>query len=89
MEESQTVTTAIDADTYRYLKMLADQSGSTESELAAEAIRIFIEDQTRQIEAIKEGIRQADSGNFATEERVKSIFSKWGVDTLRSVSDSG
>jgi predicted transcriptional regulator len=80
MEKRQTVTTAIDADTYRYLKMLADQSGSTESELAAEAIRVFIEDQSWQIEAIKEGIQQADSGKFATEERVNSVFSKWGVD---------
>lgn len=76
----QTITTTLDTDTYRYLKMLADNSASSEAELVAEAVRIFIEDQSWQIEAIKEGIRQADDGKFASEERVKATFSKWGVD---------
>lgn len=76
----QTITTTIDDETYRYLKKLADSSASSESELVAEAVRIFIEDQFWQIEAIEEGIRQADNGKFASEERVKSTFSKWGVD---------
>ncbi len=78
--ESQTVTTTIDNETYQCLKMLAYNSTSTESELAAEAIRIFIEDQSWRVEAVKEGIRQADEGKFASAERVKSTFAKWGVD---------
>ncbi len=77
--ETETVTTTIDSNTYRWLKMPADPSGSTESEPAAEAIRIFIEDQSRRMEAIQEGIRQADQGKFASEEQVKSVFSKWGL----------
>ncbi len=78
--ESQLVTTTIDSETYKNLRMLAANSASTESELAAEAIRVYIEDQSWQVEAIKEGIRQADAGKFASEDRVKSIFVKWGVD---------
>ncbi len=76
--ETETVTTTIDSNTYRWLKMPADPSGSTESKPAAEAIRIFIEDQSRRM-AIQEGIRQADQGKFASEEQVKSVFSKWGL----------
>ncbi len=78
--DSQTITTTIDAETYQYLKMLADNSASTESELVSEAVRVFIEDQSWQVEAIKEGIRQADEGKFASVDRVKTVFSKWGVD---------
>ncbi|MDM8535742.1 hypothetical protein QUF70_03220 [Desulfobacterales bacterium HSG17] len=77
--ETQTLTMNIDIQTYQNLKTLAANSASSESELAAEAVRIFIEDQSWQIEAIKEGIRQADEGKFASDQRVKSTFSKWGV----------
>lgn len=76
----QTIMASLDAETHQCLKMLADQSGSTESELAGQAIRKFIENQLWQIEAIREGIRQAEAGQFATEARVKAVFSKWGVD---------
>lgn len=50
---------------------------SEKDKVIAEAIQIYIEDQTWQAEAIKEGIRQADAGNFASEDKVKSVFSRW------------
>ena len=74
-----TITTMIDLETYKNLKLLANNVSCSESELAEEAIRVYIEDQSWQIEAIKEGVRQADEGNFATEDNVKTTFSKWGV----------
>ncbi|QTA78236.1 Uncharacterized protein dnl_04560 [Desulfonema limicola] len=78
--ETQSFTMNIDVQTYQNLKLLAGISALTESELAAEAVRIFIEDQSWQIEAIKQGIRQADEGKFASEQRIKDVFSKWGID---------
>ncbi|MDM8551964.1 hypothetical protein QUF72_17905 [Desulfobacterales bacterium HSG2] len=77
--ESFTMTTTIDAETFSNLEFLAGNTSCSASELAAEAIRIYIEDQSWQTEAIKEGIRQADAGNFASADKVKSMFSKWGV----------
>ncbi|MDM8523031.1 hypothetical protein QUF80_06615 [Desulfococcaceae bacterium HSG8] len=77
--ESITVATIIDAETYSNLEFLAGNTSSSPSELATEAIRIYIEDQSWQIEAIKEGIKQAEAGNFASENKVRSVFSKWGV----------
>ena len=32
-----------------------------------------------QVAAIHEGVRQADAGNFASEEDVKAAFARWGV----------
>jgi len=74
-----TITTMIDLETYKNLELLANDVSRSESELAEEAIRVYIEDQSWQIEAIKEGLRQADAGSFATEDNVKKTFSKWGV----------
>jgi len=52
--------------------------------MAAEAIRVYIEDQTWQIEAIKQGLIQADANAFASEQNVKSAFLKWGVDVSKN-----
>jgi predicted transcriptional regulator len=77
--ENFSITTNIDAETYHNFEMLVKSSSCSVSELTAEAIRIYVEDQSWQIDAIKEGIRQAEAGNFAPENAVKSVFSKWGV----------
>ncbi len=74
--ENFTVNAMIDAETYNNLEALANNTVCSKSELAAEAIRVYIEDQAWQVEAIKEGIRQAEAGNFASGNKVKSVFSK-------------
>ena len=38
-----------------------------------------VKDQTWQITAIKEAIKEADKGEFATESQVKKTFIRWGV----------
>ncbi len=37
-------------------------------------------DEARFHEAVREGIAAADRGDFASPERVKAMFAKWGVD---------
>ena len=51
----------------------------SKSYLTSEAIQLYIEDQSWQIEAINVAIKQADTGNFASDNEVKKIFKKWGV----------
>ena len=82
--ENQTITTKVDLETFDNLGMLAHTMSCSKSKLAAEAIRVYIEDQTWQIEAIKQGLIQAEAGNFASEENVKSAFLKWGVDVEKN-----
>lgn len=41
---------------------------------------VRVVDQARFQEAVREGIEAADRGDFASPERVKAMFAKWGVD---------
>ncbi|MDR3074105.1 MAG: CopG family ribbon-helix-helix protein [Deltaproteobacteria bacterium] len=75
-----TVTTRIDDKTQSRLDQLAKAMDRSRSWLVADAIRRYVEEEGWQIAAIEEGVRQADAGNFATEEEVKAAFAEWGVD---------
>ena len=45
----------------------------------AEAVRQYVAEQSWQVEAIQEGIRQADEGKFASDHQVTEAFAHWGV----------
>jgi RHH-type rel operon transcriptional repressor/antitoxin RelB len=61
------------------LELLVKATARSKSYLVAEAIESYVEDQAWQIEAIEEGIKEADKGKFATERQVKKTFKKRGV----------
>jgi len=77
--DNQIVMATLDSDMYHNLELLANTTSCSKSELITEAIRIYLEDQSGQIEAIKKGIREAEAGNFTTSEKLKEVFSKWSV----------
>lgn len=62
------------------LDQLAEVTHRSKSFLAAEAIRDFIDLNEWQIREIKDAIKEADSGDFASDTAVKKAFGKWGVD---------
>ena len=45
----------------------------------AEAIEKYIEEQSWQVKAIKDGIKEADKGNFAEDKEIEEFLSKWGL----------
>ena len=75
-----TVTTRIDEETQSRLDQLAKATDRSRSWLVADAIRRDVEEEGWQVAAIEEGVRQADAGDFATEDEVKAAFAEWGVD---------
>lgn len=77
--KTATVSTKLDPEVATKLDLLARATARSKSYLVAEAIEAYVEEQAWQIEAIRVGIKEADKGNFATEEEVKKIFNKWGV----------
>ena len=77
--DNQIVTATLDSDMYHNLELLADTTSCSKSELIAEAIRIYLEDQSWQIEAVKNGIQEADTGNFSASEKLREVFLKWSV----------
>lgn len=75
-----TVTTRIDEETQSRLDQLAKATDRSRSWLMADAIRRYVEEEGWQVAAIEEGVRQADAGDFATEDEIKAAFAEWGVD---------
>ncbi|MCP4137808.1 MAG: ribbon-helix-helix protein, CopG family [bacterium] len=75
---TSTISTRINSEIAEKLDKIARATNRSRSFVAAEAIQQYVEDQSWQIEAIKEGIREADNGNFASDDDVKKVFSKWG-----------
>ncbi len=77
------VTARLDPETKEKLDLLAKSTARSKSFLISEAVRAYVKEQAWQIEAIKEGVEQADAGNFASNDEIRSTFRKWGVDVQK------
>lgn len=77
--DAATISARVDTEIIKKLDILAESTSRTRSFLVAEAIKTYLEEQAWQIEAIKEGIKQADNEEFADDEEVKKLFAGWGV----------
>ena len=77
--KSATVSAKLEPSVAEKLDLLAKATARSRSFLVAEAIETYVKDQAWQIQAIQEGIKESDKGNFATDKEVKKVFKKWGV----------
>jgi predicted transcriptional regulator len=77
--KTATVSAKLDPEIATKLELLVKATARSKSYLVAEAIETYVKDQAWQIEAIEEGLREADKGKFATESQVRKTFKKWGV----------
>ena len=77
--ESIPVSSRVEKEVSEKLDMLAKATSRSRSFLISEAITAYVEEQAWQIEAIKEGVKQADQGKFATDDKVRKTFAKFGV----------
>ena len=59
---------------------LSQQVHELADQLGADATWDDVSEQARFRKAIQEGIAAADKGEFASEEDVRRVFAKWGVD---------
>lgn len=79
MQQSTTMTIRLESDLKSRLDQLAEATQRSKSFLAAEAIREFIELNEWQIQEIREALKEADAGDFASDNEVKAILAKWSV----------
>lgn len=77
--KTATVSAKLDPEIAKKLELLVKATARSRSYLVAEAIETYVKDQAWQIEAIEEGLKEANKGKFATESQVKKTFKKWGV----------
>ncbi len=69
----------IPAELAEDLTNLAAATGRSKSFLAIEALKSFVQTEKWQIEKIERGIRDADAGNFASDEEMRALDAKWGL----------
>ena len=79
MSQTTTMTIRLEPDLKLRLDKLSAVTHRSKSFLAAEAVREFIELNEWQIEEIKAAVKEADSGDFASDQEVRAVLNKWGV----------
>ena len=77
---STTMTVRLEPELKHRLEQLAQATERSKSFLAAQAIREFVDLNEWQVQEIRNAIAQADQGDFASEDEVKEVLGKWGVD---------
>lgn len=70
------VSTRLDEKTVKRLEALAEATDRSKSYLVGEAIRSYLDEQSWQVEAIREGVAQADADKFADPDEVEAFFSE-------------
>ncbi|MNI74034.1 Ribbon-helix-helix protein, copG family [compost metagenome] len=59
------------------LASLAKATGRSKSFLAVDALREYLARETWQIEEIQQALKEADAGDFASDEEVSALTGKW------------
>ena len=60
------------------LGALAQATGRSKSYLAVQALQDFINREAWQIAEIQQALREADAGDFATDEEMRTLDENWG-----------
>ncbi len=77
--KTASVSARLTPETAQKMDLLAKALNRSKSFLAAEAIEAYVSEQQWQIEAILQGIEEADEGKFATSKQMRKSLAKWGV----------
>ena len=76
--DTATLTLRVPMEVKDQLDKLADATHRTKSYLAGEAIRRYLELEAWQVGEIQQALKEADAGDFATDEEVNAIVRKYG-----------
>ena len=77
---STTMTIRLEPELKQRLDGLAEATQRSKSFLAAQAIREFVDLNEWQIQEIRRALVEADSDDFASDELVRGVLGKWGID---------
>lgn len=77
MTSSASITARIDEETRDRLERLAEATQRSKSWLVAEAVRAYVDEQAWQVEAIRQGLAEAEAGSFANDAEVEAVFAKY------------
>lgn len=78
-DTDKSMTVVVPADLASQLEKLVQATGRDESAITVAALRDYMEAEALLIQAIKEGVAEADRGEFASASEVSSFFAKYGA----------
>jgi len=73
------MTVRLEDDIKDRLEHLAEATMRSRSFLAAEAIREYVENNEWQVSEIRAAVKEADAGDFASEEDLAALAGKWNA----------
>jgi predicted transcriptional regulator len=76
---TKTINVRLPESLYNQIEALAKATARTKSFLAIDALTNYVQSESWQIRDIHEGLKEADAGEFASDEQVKAVFIKYGV----------
>ena len=76
---SGTVTLRLDDEVKIKLEKLAESTHRSRSFLAAEAIKAYVESNDWQVAEIHQALKEADAGDFASQDEVNVVVNKWST----------
>ncbi len=76
---AKTINVRLPEALYNQIEELARATARTKSFLTLDALTHYVERESWQIRDIHEGIKEADAGEFATDDQVKDVFAKYGA----------
>ena len=76
---STTMTVRLEDDVKDRLDVLAAATRRSKSFLAAEAIRSYVEGNEWQIGEVQAALKEADAGDFASDQDMAALAGKWQV----------
>ena len=76
---STTLTVRLDNDIKDRLDVLAEATRRSKSFLAADAIRVYVENNEWQVGEIRAALEEADAGDFASAKELAAFAKKWNV----------
>jgi len=76
---TKTINVRLPESLYNEIEALAKATARTKSFLAIDALTNYVQSESWQIRDIHEGLKEADAGEFASDEQVKAVFIKYGV----------
>lgn len=76
---AKTINVRVPEALYNQIEELAKATARTKSFLTIDALTSYVERESWQIRDIRQGIKEADAGEFATDDQVKAVFAKYGA----------
>ena len=76
---AKTINVRLPEALYKQIEELAKATDRTKSFLAVDALTQYVKSESWQIQDIHKAIKEADAGEFATDQQVNDVFGKYGV----------